>query len=314
MGTMALNSKKFFKNSRFLNNIKRYKLLYILFLPAIVYFIIFKYYPMYGTIIAFKDYKFKLGILGSPWIGFANFEEILTGKQFWVVFFNTLRISVLKLAIGFPAPIIFALLLNEINNTRLKKSVQTVSYLPHFMSWVVLGGVIKEVVSPQRGIVNFLVVALGGDPISFLTDDVWFVFLIVFTHVWQTFGWSSILYIAAISGIDQEQYESAIVDGANRWRQAIYITLPSIAPVIIIVLILNMGGILSAGFDQVFNLYNPAVYSVGDIIDTYVYRRGIQNMEYSYSAAVGIFKNVIGISLVMGSNFIAKKTTGEGIW
>lgn len=294
--------------------IKRYRVLYILFMPAIVYFLIFKYYPIYGVIIAFKDYKFKLGILNSPWVGLGHFIDMFASAQFWEVFYNTLVISALKLIFGFPAPIIFALLINEIYLNRFKRVAQTISYLPHFISWIVLGGLIKEIVSPSRGIINYLIVALGGNPISFLTDERWFLVLLIISYIWQTFGWNSIIFIAAISGINQEQYESAIVDGAKRWQQALYITLPSIMPAISIILILNIGSVLSAGFDQIFNLYNPAVYSVADIIDTYVYRRGIQNLEYSYSAAVGLLKNAIGVSLVIISNYICKRITGDGIW
>jgi len=292
----------------------RYRNLYLLFLPVLLYFFIFSYIPMYGIQIAFKDYLYKLGIWGSPWVGLRHFQSLVNNKEFLKVLYNTVFISLMRLIIGFPAPIIFALLLNELYHVVFKKIVQTISYLPYFISWVVLGGIFKEMLSPSRGVINYFLTLLGIEPIYFLVSDFWFITTLLLTGVWQGFGWGAVIYIAAISGIDQEQYEAAVIDGANRFHRMKYITLPAIMPVISIVLILSMSGILNAGFDQIFNLYNPTVYTVSDILDTYVYRRGIQNAEFSFTTAVGFFKNVVGFALVLITNSVVKKLNGEGIW
>ena len=306
--SLMVNSKKIFKR------IYKFRYLYLIFLPVLIYFIVFSYFPMYGVQIAFKDYRYKLGILGSPWVGLKYFRMLIGNGEFIKVLINTVFISFLRLIFGFPAPIIFALLINEILNIKFKRIVQTISYLPNFISWVVLGGIFKEMLSPSRGVINYFLTLLGKEPVYFLTSDFWFIVIIIITGIWQSFGWGAIIFLAAISAIDQEQYEASIMDGANRLQRACHITLPAIMPVISIVLILNMSGILNAGFDQIFNLYNPTVYSVADILDTYVYRRGILNVEFSFTTAVGLFKNVVGLIFVMLTNFIVKKLNGEGIW
>lgn len=297
-----------------LKRMQKYRMLYLLFLPVIAYFIIFKYLPMYGIVIAFKDYRYLDGIMGSKWVGLKHFEAMYESREFWRVCRNTVFISLMKITSSMIFPITFAILINEIRSGPFKKTVQTISYLPHFVSWVVLGGIVKEIVSPSRGIINYLISLGGAKKINFLVEDFWFLVVVIVSYIWQTFGWGSIIYIAAISNIDQEQYESAYMDGANRFQQAVYITLPCMVPIISIMLILNMGSILSAGFDQIFNLYNQSVYSVADIFDTYVYRRGIQDTDFSFSAAVGLLKNVVGIVLVFITNWIAKHLSGEGIW
>lgn len=287
---------------------------YILLLPALIYFVLFHYKPMYGLLIAFKDYKILKGIIGSPWIGFENFERLFISPIFHRVLKNTIIISVLRIVFGFPAPIIFALILNEIYHVRFKKVVQTISYLPHFISWVVLGGIFKEILSPTRGAVNFVLRFLGGESIFFLTRPEWFRPILISTGVWQSIGWGSIIYLAAISSIDAQLYEAAIIDGANRFQQIRRITLPSITHVITILFILGLASVLNAGFDQIFNLYNPMVYATGDIIDTYVYRIGLINAQYSFSTAVSLFKNLIGLILVLAVNAVVARFSEYTIW
>lgn len=289
---------------------------YLFVLPAVVVMVLFAYKPMYGIIIAFKDFKVRKGIMGSDWVGWYQFERLFNYPKFGQLLGNTLEISLLKLVTGTACTLALALLLNELRNQKFKKVIQTVSYLPHFVSWIILGGIIRELFSPTRGVINYIIMAFGGESIYFLADPNYFVGLLVVTNIWQSVGWSTIIYLAAISSIDQEMYESAMIDGASRWKRALHITIPCIMPTFVTLLVLNLGGILSAGFDQIFNLYNDQVYSVADIIDTYVYRVGLEQFDYSYSAAVGLFKNAIGIVLVLGSNFFVKFITkGEHrIW
>ena len=289
---------------------------YIFVLPAMITMILFCYKPMYGVIIAFKDFKIRKGILGSDWVGLYHFERMLTYSNFGQLMRNTLYISVLKIAVNTVSTIILALLFNELRNAKFKRVAQSLSYLPHFISWVILGGITRELFSPTRGVVNEVVKFFGGKPIYFLAEPDYFVGLLIVTDLWKSVGWGTIIYLAAISAIEQEQYESAIIDGASRLQRAIYITIPCIMPTFCTLLVLNLGGIMNAGFDQIFNLYNDKVYSVADILDTYVYRVGLLDFDYAYSAAVGLFKNVIGIILVLGSNFAVKKLTkGEHtIW
>ncbi len=287
-----------------------------MFLPVVVYFVIFKYIPMAGIVIAFKDYKIKYGMFGSEWVGLANFTKAFATPTFARSVTNTLTISGLKLLFGFPAPIILALMLNEVSHVRFKKTVQTITYLPHFLSWVVLAGMFQQLLSPNNGAVNAVLRDVFGvqKSIYFLGDNHYFRGTLVVTDIWKNVGWSSILYLATISGIDQALYEAATVDGATRWQCTRYITIPSLVSTIVIMLILNVGSIMDAGFDQVFNLYNSAVYKTSDIIDTYVYRYGMGDMKYSLATAVGLFKNVIAFILVVGTNLITRRISGEGIW
>ncbi len=292
----------------------KYRYLTILLIPGILYFIIFKYIPIYGLVIAFKDYKFLEGIMASPWVGFKVFKEIFALGSFWEVFRNTIIISMYQLIFGFPAPIIFALLLNEIKQVHYKKAVQTISYLPHFVSWVILGGLFMQFLSPSIGPINIMIKALGGKPIYFLADPKWFRGVLVVTEIWKSIGWGSIVYLAALSGIDPALYEAASIDGANRWRKMMNITIPSLVPIITIMLILAIGKLINDNFDQVYNLYNPAVYSVGDVLGTYTYRMGLESMKYSFATAVGLLKNVISFALVIGANQITKRINEYGIW
>ena len=290
---------------------------YVLLLPTLVYFIVFHYVPMYGIIIAFKDFSIQKGILGSSWAGLKNFNRLFESTIFYTVLRNTVVISVYRLLLGFPAPIIFALGINEIAQRKLKSLVQTISYLPHFISWVVMAGIIMELLSPTRGAVNYLITLLGGEPVVFLSEPRYFRSILVITGIWKEIGWGSIIYLAAIAGIPSEQYESAYIDGASHLGVIRHIILPSILPVVSIMFILQLGNVLNAGFDQVFNLYNPTVYEVGDIIDTYTYRVGLGNdMQYSYSTAVNFFKNLVGFILVVATNLLVRNI-GEGenrIW
>ncbi|WP_100407324.1 ABC transporter permease [Bacillus solitudinis] len=289
----------------------RYKYLTILFLPAILYFAIFQYGPMYGLQIAFKDYKFMDGIVGSAWVGLEHFRYMFQLDSFWEVFRNTILISLYKFGFGFPAPIIFALLLNELRHVLFKRVVQTVSYFPHFVSWVILAGIFTQFLSPSIGPINIIIKAIGFEPIYFLADPSWFRSLLVSTDIWKDLGWGTIIYLAALAGINPELYESARVDGANRFQRVMTITLPSMYPVITIMAILSIGKLIMDDFDQVFNLYNPAVYSVGDVASTYMYRQGLVNLQYSFATAVGLFKNIISLVMVIMANIIARKISGN---
>jgi putative aldouronate transport system permease protein len=295
-------------------SIRRYWDLYLIMVPGILFFIIFKYLPMWGVIIAFQDYSAFAGIRESAWIGWEHFETMYHSSEFYRVFRNTLLISLYKLVWGFPGPIILALLLNEIRNVMYKRSIQTFVYLPHFLSWVIVGGMMINVLSPSTGIVNEILKQLGFNPIFFLADENWFRTILVISDLWKTVGWGAIIYLAALAGINPEMYEAAIVDGANKWQQLWNVTLPSMMSTITILFLLNLSNILDVGFEQIFILYNPLVYPVGDVIETYVYRVGISQGEFSYTTAVGLFKSVIALVLVILANKASKKLGQEGIW
>ncbi|NOU86309.1 ABC transporter permease subunit [Paenibacillus sp. LMG 31460] len=290
---------------------------YYLIIPGMLYFLIFDYIPMFGIIVAFKDispFEGVSAIFTSEWVGFKHFIRFWNSYYFWNVMRNTLLISGYKLLFGFPASILLALLLNELRHAVYKRIVQTISYLPHFISTVVVAGLAMMVLSTDGGMVNAIIVQFGGQPIHFLGDPTYFRSVLIISHVWQTIGWGSILYLAAMTGIDPGLYEAAKMDGAGRTRQAWHITLPGIAPVIVILLILSIGGLLNAGFEKVLLLYSPAVYEVADIIDTYVYREGLSKLDYSFATAVGLFKNVLAMFLILGANYMAKKMNQTGIW
>lgn len=293
---------------------KKYFSLFIMFVPAIIYFFVFKYVPMYGVTLAFKDYNISKGIMGSEWIGLEHFEKLMRTSTFTRSVRNTIIISFGKILFGFPAPIILALLLNEVRNLKFKKVVQTISYMPHFLSWVILAGVFNQFFSPSTGVINYIIGLFGVEPIYFTASNDWFRTVVIGTDVWQGVGWGTVVYIAAISGISPEYYEAAECDGATRFQKIFRITLPLLAPTIAVLFILRVGGILDAGFDQIFNMYNQAVYETGDIIDTYVYRVGMGSMQYDRATAVGLFKNAIGFCLVVITNFVSKKLSGSGVW
>lgn len=297
-----------------LRSIVKHRYLYFMFIPVIAYYVVFKYVPIYGVQIAFKDYRFNLGIWGSEWVGLQVFRDLITSPTFGEVFRNTIVISLYKLAVGFPAPIFFALLLNEIVFSPYKKVIQTVSYLPHFVSWVILGGLFLQFLSPSIGPINIFLKSIGIKPIYFLASPRWFQTVLVVTSTWKTTGWGSIVYLASIAGINPELYEAAIVDGAGRLRRMVSITLPCMMPVITIMFIFAVGGIINDDFDQIFNMYNPAVYSVGDVISTYTYRVGLIRLEYSFATAVGLFRNVIALALIATTNTITKRINEYGLW
>lgn len=294
---------------------KKSKYLFLLLAPVLIWYAVFAYGPMYGIQLAFKDYFIRDGIWGSPWVGFKHFEYLFTASpDFWKIMRNTIVISFYHIIFGFPAPIILALLFNELRFSLFKKIAQTLSYLPHFLSWIVIGGILITLLSPNSGVVNYIIQWLGFDPIYFLGTEKYFRFTLVMSGIWKEIGWGTIIYLAALSSIDSQMYEAAVLDGANRWKQTLYITIPSILPVIAILLILRVGGVLDAGFDQIITLYSPAVYGVADTLDTYVYRIGLQNFQFSLTTAVGLFKNVVGLMLVLFANIITKKMGQEGLY
>ena len=295
----------------------KHRFFHLLVLPGVLYYILFHYVPIYGLVIAFKDYNGLggvRGILTAPWAGLRHFQNLFASHYFWRLLRNTLLISTYRLVFGFPAPILLALLLNEVANSALKRTVQTISYLPHFISWVIVAGLTIMLLSPSTGPVNAALARLGAKPIAFLADPRYFRGVLVTSSIWHGIGWGSIVYLAAISNIPQEQYESAYIDGATRVQRAAWITLPSISPIIVILLILRVGQIINENFEQIFNLYNPAVYEVADVFETYIYRRGILQADYSYTTAVGFFKSVTSLALVFATNRIAKAIGSEGLW
>lgn len=294
--------------------LRRDKYLVLLVLPVLVYYAIFHYIPMYGVIIAFKQFKPLKGILGSDWAGFYYFQLFFESAYFWRLLKNTLLLSIYSLLWGFPVPIIFALLLNELKEGLFKKSVQTISYLPHFISIVVICGMIVNFTSPKGGVINTMLGWFGIAPIPFLTEPSWFRDIYISSSIWQSFGWSSIIYLAAIAGIDPQLYEASEMDGANRWQKMWYITLPCLLPTIVILLILNVGNLMDVGFEKINLLYNPTTYETADVISTYVYRQGIQNADYSYSTAIGLFNNVINLILLVTVNRISRKVSETSLW
>jgi putative aldouronate transport system permease protein len=296
-----------------LRKLWKYRALYFILAPTLVYFILFCYVPYFGLIIAFKDFSPGKGIWGSSWVGLKHFNELFTSDIFFQVFRNTLLISLYKLAFGFPVPIIFALLLNEVKHMFFKKTIQIVTYFPHFLSWVVFGGIMLSFLTPS-GVIPKLLQTFHIDASNLLTSSDYFRSILIITGILKSFGWGAIIYLAALSGIDPALYEAAKMDGAGRWKQLLYVTLPSLRSVVVLLFILDLGHILDAGFEQVFIMYNPTVYSVGDIIDTYVYRVGLGEAQYSLATAVGLFKGVIGFVLVYSSNYIIKKLGEPTLW
>ncbi|WJH32747.1 ABC transporter permease subunit [Paenibacillus sp. CC-CFT747] len=292
----------------------RDKYLYLLLFPGMLLLLVFRYVPMYGVVIAFKDYNIFAGIQKSPWVGFDNFSRLFHSPDFVEILRNTIVISVYKLAADFIVPVILSLLLNELRNQRFKRVTQSIVYLPHFVSWVIFAGIIATFLNPVDGLVNYILQAFGGKAIDFLGTPSYFRSILVVSHVYKEVGWSTIIYLAAMSGVSPELYEAARIDGANRFRQVWHVTLPAIRPVMIILFILSLANILEAGFQQVFLLYSPLVYDVADIIDTYVYRVGLVDADYSYATATGIFKSVVSMVLIISANAIVKKFGQEGLW
>lgn len=292
----------------------RHRWIYLLLILPMMYYIIFRYIPIYNAQIAFKDFYALKGVEGSPWVGFQHFEAFFKSFYFTDLIVNTVIFSVAKLLLGLPIAIALALLINESRLKFFKSLVQTVTYLPHFLSWVIMLGLLQALLSPSSGMINEMIKAGGGDPISFLTSPAWFRQVVVGSDIWKETGWSTILYLAALLGINPELYEAAEVDGASRLHRMWYISLPGILPVIVLVTLLRLGNILDGGFSQIFVLYTVPVYSVGDIIDTWVYRSGVLDFQFSLATAVGFFKGVIGLILIVVANRVAKRLTGQSLF
>ncbi|MCS7462533.1 ABC transporter permease subunit [Paenibacillus doosanensis] len=296
---------------RYLNK-KKY--LYLLLLPCVAYFLVFNYVPMYGVLMAFKDFNFAKGIVHSPWVGFDNFKYMFGLSDFYKVFWNSLYLGVLRIVFGFPLPIILALLLNEMRNLAYQRVTQTVIYLPHFISWVVIGGILVNFLSPAWGIVNIFLKQLGVDPVFFLADPHYFRPVVVLSSIWKESGWGSIIYLAAIAGINSELYEAASIDGASRMQKLWYVTLPGIKSTIVILLILRLGQVMNNGFEQIFVLQNPMNLDVSEVFETYAYRVGILGGRFSFGTTVGLFTSVIGLIFLLAGNRIAKLLKEDGIW
>lgn len=294
--------------------LKRDSILYLLLLPGILYYILFHYAPMYGLLIAFQKFNIFEGMWKSPWVGLDNFKQLFDTPDFYKIVFNTLSLNVYSLVFGFPVPILIALLLNEVKKKGFTSVVQSLLYLPHFFSWVIIGGIIINILSPEYGVVNSVIQSLGLDPIFFLGEKLWWVITYVAAGIWKEAGWSAIIYVAALTGIDTELYEAAKMDGANRWKQLNHITLPGIKATIAVMLILKVGQILTIGFEQPFILANPLVIDRADVISTYIYRAGILQSQFSLTAAMGMIQAVIGFFMIITANKIIKKMGEDGIF
>lgn len=291
----------------------RHKYKYLVVLPVIIYMILFHYKPMYGIVIAFQNFRATLGIADSPWVGFKHFVRFFDDIYFWRILRNTLSISLWSIVFSFPAPIILALLLNEVRVSWFKRTVQTITYMPHFIAMVVVCGLIKNYCQ-SNGVISDIIVFFGGERTNLLADSDLFYPIYILSDIWQQVGWSSIIYLAALAGIDQEQYEAARVDGAGRIRQMLYITLPGIVPMISMQLILSLGSVLSVGYEKILLLYQPLTYEVADVISTYVYRKGMVDGEYSFSTAIQLFNSIVNIFFLLTSNRISKKMGQSGLF
>ena len=288
--------------------------LYLFLIPGILFIIIFRYMPMYGLITGFQDYNIFTGILHSPWVGLKHFKTLFASPDFYKVLRNTLIISCGKILFTFPMSVLIAILLNEIGNHFCKKLFQTVLYLPHFLSWVIITGLVVTACSPSSGVINQMITSLGGKPVSFLMDNSWFRTVVIGSEAWKEIGYSAIVFIAAITGINPELYEAAKVDGAGKIKQIIHITLPGMISIILLMFILKLGGVLNANTEQILLMYNPTVYKTGDVLGTYIYRTGVSQMNYSYATAIGLFESLVGLALVLAGNYTSKKATGRSIW
>ncbi|HJR79331.1 MAG TPA: ABC transporter permease subunit [Anaerolineales bacterium] len=308
------SSRDRFNIKKLFRTMWRQRWLYFLMLPTLVYFAIFKYGPLWNAQIAFKDFKPLLGVVGSPWVGFEHFETFINSFYFADLMTNTIIFSVAKLVLGLPLAVICAIALHETWFLRFRTFVQTVIYLPHFLSWVIMFGVLLVILSPGNGLLNEIIRRLGGEPVAFLTSPDHFRWVVIFSDIWKETGWSTILYLAALLAISPDLYEAAAVDGATPLQRIWYISLPGILPVVVLVTLLRMGHILEAGFNQIFILYSVPVYSVGDIIDTWVYRQGVLQFEFSLATAVGFFKGVIGLVLILLANRAAKRLAQQSIY
>ena len=295
------------------NDLVKNRWIYGMLLPVLLYYIIFHYAPMYGAIIAFKNFSPGLGIWNSPWVGLRHFKDFFGSVYFGRIFGNTIKISFTGILFGFPAPIILALMLNELWSKKFTRVVQTVTYLPHFISVVVICGMVKSFTN-DSGLINDIIVLFGGERKTMLNDPALFVPIYIISNLWQQLGWSAIIYIAALSGIDPQLYEAATIDGAGKFRQVFSITLPGILPTVMIMLILEIGAVMSVSSEKILLLYHPTIYKTADVISTYVYRKGLQETNYSYSTAVGLFNSVVNFTLLVCSNKLSKIATGSSLW
>jgi len=300
--------------TKVVRKINKSKYLYIMLIPMLTYYTLFHYIPMYGAQIAFRDYLPSLGVWGSRWVGLTYFKQFFNSVYFGRLIRNTLMINLYDLLVGFSFTVVLALLINEVTCRRFKRFVQTVLYLPHFISIVVLAGLVVSMLSPSTGIVNIIIKQLGGEPIKFMQEKSWYRTIFVFSGIWQDAGWGTIIYLAALANIDINLYEAAIADGASKFKRMLYITIPCIIPTIIVMLILRMGNIFTVGFEKTMLLYNELTYETADVITTYVYRRGILGAEYSFSTAVGLFNSVLNFITISIFNAISRKVNGIGIW
>ncbi|KOP69001.1 sugar ABC transporter permease [Bacillus sp. FJAT-18019] len=304
-------------NSRFaatLKHIRRDRQLLLLFIPCVLFYVIFRYGPLYGLVIAFKDYSVFQGVMGSEWVGLEHFQKFFSNQDFWMLFRNTFLLGFFTLIFGFPFPIILAVLLNEVRVKWFKKSIQTFSYLPAFLSVVIISSMIIDFLSPTNGLINQFISFLGFEKKYFLVDPNWFRPIYVISEIWATMGYQAIIYLAAIAGINPTLYEAAKVDGANRWHMMRNITVPGLMPTVIVMFILNTGNMFRIGYEKVLLLYNPLTYDVADVFSTYVYRKGLLESSYSYAAAVGMFESVVALVMLLGANQLSKRMGGSGLW
>lgn len=302
------------KQKRLPGRWKRELPLILMLVPAVILVGIYSYGSMVGTVIAFQKFNMGNGLFGSEWVGLKNFENLFSMPNFGQVIFNTVAISLAKMVLGIIVPVVFALMLNEVGRTGIKRTYQTMVYLPHFLSWIILAGIFNDIFSPSSGIVNQLLGLVGIEPIFFLGSQTWFPITMVITDVWKGFGFGSVIYLAALTGIDQNLYEAAQIDGANRIKQTIHITLPGILSTIVLMTVLSMANILNGGFDQIYNLYSPAVYTTGDILDTFVFRLGIENAQHALSTAAGLFKSGVSLIFIVASYKLADRFAGYKIF
>ncbi|TVR52147.1 MAG: sugar ABC transporter permease [Spirochaetaceae bacterium] len=301
--------------TKFLRDIYRDRYLYLLFIPVfLLFFGVFRYLPMYGVTIAFKNFRLADGIFGSAWVGFTHFERLFRSPEFLLILRNTVLLNVYQLVFGFPIPILLAILINEMRHITVKRTVQSLLYIPHFISWVVMGGIAINVLSPSTGIVNAVLSRFGVEPIYFMTNAGWWPVVFITVGIWKSAGWGTIIYLAAISGIDPQLYEASVIDGAGKVRQTWHITLPGIRSTIAILLILNLGGFIDLGFEQIWVLQNPAVRSVAEVIPTYVYRIGLLSMQFSYTAALGLFQSLVGLVMIITANAVIRAMGENGLW
>ncbi|TBL70772.1 ABC transporter permease [Paenibacillus thalictri] len=300
--------------SRLWNDLNRDKYLYLLAFPGLLFFLVFKYVPMWEVVIAFQNYSPFTGIMHSPWVGLQHFEKFFANPDFYLLFRNTMAINALNLVFFFPLPIVLSLMLNELRSAIYKKLVQSIVYMPHFLSWVIIAGLTFLMFAKGEGVVNKILEASGMERIPFLTSPDLFWLMVTLQSIWKEAGWGTIIFLAAIASVDPQIYEAARMDGAGRFRQMWHVTLPAIRSVIVVLLILRLGHIMDVGFEQIFLMYNGAVSKVAEVFDTYVYRVGIQQAQFSYSTAAGLFKSVVGLALVLVANWIAKKWGEEGVF